>query len=818
MPETAKEQAAESSDGILAEAALKQCQDSEVVVQLLTTLESSETSREAAVALRQALNEDRSEQRTHLTELRRRLQRAKQRARRWASENVALQLQLKDTEASTHSKLEATERLSNEVAQERDAIRNRLTELEERYSEEIGSKAPQKESDQEGKLSPEPNRSAAEAECIHASLAAAMNDLENSSGVGGKEAATGEDRRHMLNLEAMALSSREKQIRLTSELSEMRLQMLNMERGQNKGLRHQGSPPDNANANANNGGNATNVNNAYEDEPSHRHGNNRTKHPQRGPGNKLTSIEEEDDEENVIEESTVLSENTSVTTKEGDPCNPVSVEEFKALIKDLKTQLSEARGENQELKEEFAGREAEQASKVQRLTELLRASREESSSMQREPTGPLSGCVTPTAAHTTGGSAVAEDTERGSSLSATKGDDGEEPFAMESTSRDTASLEATKRELFLAREAKRIAGNRLEDMRQELEATRRRCDQHASELKTLKEQYASMEGKLSDPGITVQEVDQLRESISKATEEKNLMQHTLEWKEVQYKSKLEHLELEHHELKRRHRDELAQVKKQSEDALADCKRKMEAMESEKALSRSLGGASSSTSSADPAASGPLAWLAALRCPTRLEAGQSLSTSSLDAVHCREVGWQLLSIVPSTIALLCEVPGLKILDNTEGARMAWGESLGGSLVVSLLFSPQSAAWLRRAIVTHQNLAALDGSPGSVPGFAVHTLGQLEFRDAHGQPFEAAVTVAHLPAEVKPNSSAALVIVVVEPLAKRAKPSQSRGGRRSGVGGMPVGRAGSAVLSAAGGASVVSDDVLPSDSASNIAMRY
>jgi len=141
-------------------------------------------------------------------------------------------------------------------------------------------------------------------------------------------------------------------------------------------------------------------------------------------------------------------------------------------------------------------------------------------------------------------------------------------------------------------------------------------------------------------------------------------------------------------------------------------------------------------------------------------------------------------------------------------------VAGTLVVALLASPTSAAWLRRAIVTHQNLASLEGSPGEVPGFAVHALGQLEFRESSGRPFEASVTVAHLPAEPR-LGKAATVAVVVEPLLRKGRPERGDGGRR-GQGSSHGVRAGSAVMSQA--ASAVSDDVLPSDSASNIAARY
>merc|ERR1711933_696053 len=95
----------------------------------------------------------------------------------------------------------------------------------------------------------------------------------------------------------------------------------------------------------------------------------------------------------------------------------------------------------------------------------------------------------------------------------------------------------------------------------------------------------------------------------------------------------------------------------------------------------------------------------LRCPTRVaDASASSSSNELPpAAHCRDIGWKLLSLAPGAVACLCDIPGLKVLDITEGARNLWDDKVVGSMIVTLLGSPTSAAWLRRAIVTHHNLA-------------------------------------------------------------------------------------------------------------------
>jgi len=623
------------------------------------------------------------------------------------------------------------------------------------------------------------------------------------------------------------MSSREKQSRLTDELSELRLQMLGMEHGHEarvddmqrqlweaqQQLLHENLRSPGQGGAAGGGG-----------KPSGRRGAGMRKMSTWNSGSKLTSIEEEDkvsvdgsaaasgalsgvdsseignlhdfDGEGVEEEGGSSSRGGrgggGGGGSSGDEAPPpakndkstANEEEYVATIEELKAQLAQARLEKSELQEDLAGREAELESKVQRLTEMLRVSRD----------------------------TVAKTAEEKESA-ASKPEPEPEAVSKEvaEVPKDNTDVEALKHELFLAVEAKRIASNRLEDMRQELEATQRRCEQTASELRLLRQKTESMEGQLNNRDSS--EIKELTSRVQNAEEQRNVLQHTLEWKEVQWKSKMEHLELEHAELKRRQEGEVAKLKKQLDDTISDFKRKLDAAEQEKAALARSGGLGSGASGS--VAAGGL--LALLRCPTRLadSGGTSYSSGATDAAHCREVGWRLLGLVQGAMALLCEVPGLKVLDVTEGAKTTWGEGLAGSLVVSLLASPTSAAWLRRAIVTHQNLASLEGSPGEVPGFAVHTLGQLEFRDGGGRPFESAVSVAHLPVEPK-LGKAATVVVVMEPLAK-AEPARKPGGsRRSALGGGT--RAGSAVLSVAGGASVVSDDVLPSDSASNIAARY
>lgn len=651
-------------------------------------------------------------------------------------------------------------------------------------------------------------------------------------------------------LEAVIASSRESHTQLTSELSELRLQMLGMERGHEAKVDDMQRMLNEASKRLQQGGTAAQprpmgslsgvAEGMRAGAPGRRGNGVLPRKLTRATGAKLTCIDEEDDNAS-IDGSIAASGNVSSTggievgdlkdfdgeggdAEDGSPLARISEKQNQEnldLIQHLTKQLTQARAEKAELREDLAGSEAELANKVQRLTELLRVSREGNQSAQQEMATLKESMAGDDATRS-----AQLDTLRSLLMASETESESKDALYQElveqvagKEAQQLLDAEAIKQELFRALEARRIASNRLEDMRLELEATQRRCEQSTAELRQIRDQQSH--GSIGDStGVSSAELEELRERLRNTVEERNVLAHTLEWKEVQWKSKIEHMELEHAELKRRQDQEVAALKKKLDDTVVDFKRKLDAAEQEKAhLAQSMQAAAAAAP--QPAAPGPVNWLALLRCPSRQAPegshGSGYPTfqgSPMDPAHCREVGWQLLTMVPTVIALLCDVPGLKVLGVSDGAKATWGEALVNSLVVSLLASPTSAAWLRRAIVTHQNLAALEGSPGEVPGFAVHALGQLEFRDASGRPFESSVTVAHLPAEPK-LGKAPTVVVVVEPLNKGKKPHHGGDGQSR--------RAGSAfgTRSAAGHStamSVVSDDVLPSDSASNIAARY
>lgn len=393
------------------------------------------------------------------------------------------------------------------------------------------------------------------------------------------------------------------------------------------------------------------------------------------------------------------------------------------------------------------------------------------------------------------------------------------------TKLEEASAEMNE-ELHRMHEAKRIGDLRLEDMKRELESTNRRYETKLADLgaKLGKHEPGGASAAASTSSSAPSELGAVREQLQAVVEDQNVMAHTLEWKEVLWKAKLEHLELENRQqasdLKHQHGEHVAQLQRKLNEQQAEFKQRELQWEQEKKELEERAAARPALSVAAIARG----WLEQLRCPSRVhslmsrDVAQQLgvaagwqtsksSSSGPDVVHCQEVCWQVLNSVHGTTALLCDSPDLKIQQASAQASATWGTQIVGSPVVSLLAAPASGAWLRRAILTHQTLANMEGAAGDVAGFAIHALGRLAFREGSHSSFESSVTVAHLPAEPRLGRKAS-VIVIVEPVV-----DARAGGRRSG------GRSESGSF-AHGDArqSTVSDDIAPSDSASNIATRY
>jgi len=96
--------------------------------------------------------------------------------------------------------------------------------------------------------------------------------------------------------------------------------------------------------------------------------------------------------------------------------------------------------------------------------------------------------------------------------------------------------EDLQKQVWTAVEASKLACGRAEDFRQEIESLKAR---HAHELEIVRISNAAADGQT---GSSASIVLDLQEQVRHLTEERNELQNTLEWREIQWRTKVEDLE------------------------------------------------------------------------------------------------------------------------------------------------------------------------------------------------------------------------------------------------------------------------------------
>jgi len=245
----------------------------------------------------------------------------------------------------------------------------------------------------------------------------------------------------------------------------------------------------------------------------------------------------------------------------------------------------------------------------------------------------------------------------------------------------------------------------------------------------------------------------LRHQLRGSVEERNVLANSLEWKEVHWKSKVENMEMQHgvdmSDLKRKHEGDMKELQLRLEGELADVRQQFE--DAQRRLVMQEGSISTK-----PNLSGPMAFLASLRCPVRNLPG-NMACSPDGAAFCQDICWRILNTVQGIIALLCNNGDYKIVEATKAACMTWGSAaLQGQSVLTLVNGPSRAAWLRKAFQMHQCIA--DSSSEGIPGFVVRDLGCEEFTSKTGQAFDSSVITAHLPSEPRCGKQSMLVVIM------------------------------------------------------------
>jgi len=369
-------------------------------------------------------------------------------------------------------------------------------------------------------------------------------------------------------------------------------------------------------------------------------------------------------------------------------------------------------------------------------------------------------------------------------------------------------MESLRHQLACALEGKRIAEGRVDELNRALASMERQHKEVVTRLKhgggTSEQICENSESEVSGSCHSKDDIKELRHQLRGSVEERNVLANSLEWKEVQWKSKVENMEMQHgvdiSELRRKHEGEMKEAQLRLEEELADVQQQLEDAQRRPVIQE---GAVPSTASL----SGPMAWLASIRCPVR-----NLPGSLPDgATFCQDICWRILNTVQGIIALLCNSGDYKIVEATRAACMTWGSAtLQGQSVLTLVNGPSRAAWLRKAFQMHQCIA--DSSSDGIPGFVVRDLGCEEFTSKTGQAFDSSVITAHLPSEPRCGKQPAL-LVIIQPqgvtkggVPQQQAPQQHQPAPRI----VPSARSGGADFSAQSEVS----SVHPDDSASNI----
>jgi len=399
--------------------------------------------------------------------------------------------------------------------------------------------------------------------------------------------------------------------------------------------------------------------------------------------------------------------------------------------------------------------------------------------------------------------------------------------------------------LYHALEMKRLSQMRMEDTKREmqrrhqhevagLEATlseldeKMRCSETRSERSTsdwtCSESMAASSSSsgetmpmLSLPPMCKSDIEiQNDQMIRLLQEERRDILHQLERNETQWQSRMREMEEVYNadvtELKKEHKQRVqALQEKHATEKQAMLEKRANIMSESQLRDKHKGVATALPAAAVEGAPALPKWMEFVKCPQR---DVVMKTGPARPTNCQTTCWQVLNSMPELIALFCHLKDLEIVRASRKAYKTWGSAtLHGQSLLSLLHRRDEAAWMKRAIGSHQTLADLEQAPSrgdAVPGFLARDLGCLALRARSGSPFDTLVTTMHMPAEPKTGKGKA-IIVVLQPMVEESR------GRTLSLGTSQHGPGLSAMKSQRSARSVASEDVGPSDSVSRVAER-
>ncbi|CAE7175691.1 gba-3 [Symbiodinium microadriaticum] len=352
---------------------------------------------------------------------------------------------------------------------------------------------------------------------------------------------------------------------------------------------------------------------------------------------------------------------------------------------------------------------------------------------------------------------------------------------------------ALQEKIQLQAESLRISNLRLQDalQQQQTEAVHQLREMNSLRLQLAVERRRNagtdeMHGQTKDDSPE----ESLYKRIRELEEERNLLLSKIEVQEVQHQVQLE-------DAYRDHASRLQEQRVKFEAQIAEIRSRYEQLlrqrpghgHSEDLLLglgswSNVSSLSAEASNEADSANSALGAGSEVSSPASQSTGGTAGTSISEKI--RSMIWAVLGLVPNAVALQCAFDDLVIQKATARAGAIFsGLDLMGMSFFSLLQDKTNAAVIRRMMLVNQSMA--DSSQSEIPSFVAATLGRFGLHGISGQVVDGVLSMAHLPAD-SPRASGPDGRHIILVISEQQQPKR------------------------AGGVSVASSDICPSDSVS------
>jgi len=252
------------------------------------------------------------------------------------------------------------------------------------------------------------------------------------------------------------------------------------------------------------------------------------------------------------------------------------------------------------------------------------------------------------------------------------------------------------------------------------------------------------------------------ERMQSAEQERNMLKNDLEWKEVHWKAQLENIQQQHQV--DQHKLEKAKI-----DLEAQKEQNMKIQQAIDEKDEQLR-AATTVRSVQPSQPKSPSFFSKCKCPARSSRSGSRPGAGTPGISVQNVCWQILTNMPTVVALHCSATSLDIMDASKSAYVVWGSrALHGSTLLDLLSERKMRDWLQK------RLEPLAQNGTKDKRFLLQQLPGVSFRDQTGVSFDSSFLCASLPEEPHHMKSTAM-LVIVDALEDTAGPAWTRHGRR------------------------------------------